>query len=152
MDESELNSKAEDLVAKIREFSKSQKELWQKIPYLSLQADGRAGYSDGLSRAYRNGFWELECSLVSGFYQVYVDLETGELVNASSVSARQASDKNVLKIALNLEQLNAQKIITCLEERACQPYPTYENPIKQDSWRVETKEKLNLTETYSRTK
>lgn len=83
-DTSELEELKDELVENIREYSLSQKEEWQKIPMLALEAEGRTGYSDTRSRAYTQGFWALEPATRNGKYQAYVDLATGEIVDAWS--------------------------------------------------------------------
>ncbi len=129
----EIIANAEKVVREIHDYSRSQKELWQRIPLLALEADGRTGFSDNYSRAYHNGFWALEGSVSSGHYSVYVDLATGELVDAYSASRsfsvcdidvpkdstlKPARNVEVLNLAFNLDELDAQKIVASLEEQA----------------------------------
>ena len=83
-DISELEELKCELVERIRKYSRSQKEDWRKVPMLALEAEGRTGYSDNRSRAYMQGFWALEESVKDGYYRAYIDLETGDIVKASS--------------------------------------------------------------------
>ncbi len=80
----EIVTGAEKIVEFVRDYSRSQKEFWQRIPLLALEADGRDGFYDNYYRAYRQGFWALQSSVSRGYYSVYVDLSTGELVDAYS--------------------------------------------------------------------
>lgn len=72
-------------------------DTWRTIPELALAADGRSGWSDGLSRAYRQKLWPLEHPVDSGGYLVFVCLETGRLVAARDTS-QSARDEDVLRL------------------------------------------------------
>ncbi len=112
------------LVSRVTEFSRRQKALWQKIPFLALSANGRSGYSDQYSRAYGQGYWAVEASVSDGEYCVYVDLETGKLVNATD-PRRPAKAEDVLRIARSLDQLDAASIVKSLEVQAKEPIGSY---------------------------
>ena len=75
---SHLNQQLDSLAELLRAYCRSQKELWQQVPYWALEADGVFGYSSKLNLCYKEGLWE-----VVGTYCLYVDCETGELVNQS---------------------------------------------------------------------
>src|SRR3989338_153814 len=78
----EIETGGRDLVGKIRDYSRSQVELWQQVPLLALEADVR-DTSDHISdygRWYSYGYLPLHGSYVND-YTVAVDLATGELVN-----------------------------------------------------------------------
>ena len=61
-----LKNTVKAIVLDIRKLSKSQKNIWQKVPYYALQADGISGYNDAYSRAYRQGYWAIEASAQNG--------------------------------------------------------------------------------------
>lgn len=122
----EVNDVARELVQKVQKVSKQQKSLWQQVPYLALQADGRTGYSDQYSRAYHQGYWAVESSVRDGSYSVYVDLETGELVNAYD-PRETALDEDVLSIILHLHKLDATQIVSALKAHATEPIGNYYN-------------------------
>jgi len=122
MDIRQLITKRRSLVKDICDYSISQKNLWRRVPYLALEADGRTGFGDNYSRAYNGGFWALDGSIVNGGYEVYVHLTTGNLVdayfasNSLSVSGvdirkesklKRAKDSSIL--GLDLDELDAQK-------------------------------------------
>ncbi len=115
-----------ELVQQVREGAEQQKALWQKVPYLALQADGRTGYSDNYCRAYHQGYWAVEGSQVSGSYTIYVDLETGVLVNAYD-PRQKARDNDILRIAFGLHELDAADIIAGIQAHARMPCGTYYN-------------------------
>ena len=76
----EIEKKRNEHIQLIRDYARSQKDLWQKLPYLDLQATGRGGFGD--SPCYREGYWIIQSSQMHsiGGYSVIVDCETGELV------------------------------------------------------------------------
>ena len=110
----EIIANVEKVVEEIRDYSKSQIKLWQRIPLLALEADGRTGFRGNYSKAYHNGFWALDGSFSDGHYLVYVDLSNGELVDEYVL--KPARNKEVLQLVFNLEELDAQKIVTSLEK------------------------------------
>lgn len=138
-----LLASAKELVNSIRELSKSQKDAWQQVPFWALQADGRTGFSDQYSRAYRQGYWAVETTVHKGSYSVYVDLETGELVSAFD-PRKQARNTDVLMIASDPIQIDAVSLVKELSRDAKQPVDTYYNAQKQDKWRQAILKELNL--------
>ena len=129
-----IRTEADKVIFDIRELSRRQKDLWQRVPYLALQADGRSGYSDNYSRAYREGYWALDASVRSGLYSVYVDLENGKLVNPA-VPKKLASDEDVLMLAFSLEQIDARAIVTDLYKRGKEHTWRGYDSGKQEAWR-----------------
>jgi hypothetical protein len=134
----------EELVDSIRELSRSQSEIWKRVPFLALQADGRTGYSDQYSRAYGQGYWAIESSVRSGSYRVYVDLETGELVSAFDPRIK-ARDEDVLMIAMNLDQIDGASIVKELKKEGTEPVSPYYNVRKQEKWRQKMFKELKLS-------
>lgn len=151
---------AKTLIKQIRQYSRSQKESWRRVPLLALKADGRTGHSDHYSRAYYNGFWTLERKGRFNHPEVFVDLESGELIDADSAtlspySGREitiipAKDLGVLKLANNLDQLDATKVIDLLEVKAREEYIEGYNKEVKERWRADIKEILGLSELYTR--
>ncbi len=140
------------LSSDIRRFSRSQEKLWQQIPFLALQADGRSGHSEQYSRAYGYGFWALRSSESGGYFTVYVDLENGDLVNPHDL-ARQASIQDVLRLATTIEELDAKALIKKLEKEAGEKTWEGYDKEKKEAWRNDLFKKLNLKpKTYKRDK
>lgn len=129
-----IKGSANGLVENIREFSRQQKNIWQKVPYLALQADGRWGYSDQYSRAYQCGYWALDASLEHGSYTVFVDLESGELLNPFNLKEA-AFAENILELAMHADQIDASLIVEDLEKRSKLRYLSCYDPKKQEKWR-----------------
>ncbi|PJE51115.1 MAG: hypothetical protein COV29_02475 [Candidatus Yanofskybacteria bacterium CG10_big_fil_rev_8_21_14_0_10_36_16] len=117
----EIGSTAKELIDKIREISRLQRSLWQQVPYLALQADGRTGYADQYMRAYRSGYWVITSSCRDGCYHVSVDLETGELV-CPLAPERKSSDEDVLRIALSLHEIDVERILRKLKIASERPF------------------------------
>lgn len=125
-----LTEQRERYVDELFEFVRSQRELWQQIPLLALKADGRTGYSDAYARAHRQKLWAIDSSVGSqGLrgYSVYVDLETGELVNPYD-RTKPASRSSVLH--LKIEELDASKLIEALEKQAQVPF--FNDPMETE--------------------
>ncbi len=150
MDTSVISEQASALVASIRDHVRSQKELWQQVPWLALQADGRAGYSGLNGRAYRTGYWAVKANRESGSYSVYVDCATGELVNAWAPE-RLALDFEVAKFAFDMDQFN---VAALLEEFKLDARRERHRAIEQkpDFWREDLAERLGLEKVYVRRK
>jgi hypothetical protein len=156
---------AEKVVKEIKDYSRMQKRFWQKIPLLALEADGRTGFLGIYSTAYKEGFWALNSSIKDGKYSVYVNLATGDLIDAYNASGSfsvsdidvpkksklvPASKKDILTLAFNLHELDAKRIIAQLMDEAQIPYPSYYNSEKQEAWRKKTRKELGLKEDYVR--
>jgi len=142
------------LVESKRRWCREQASLWRRIPEAALRADGVSGYNDRHSYAYQHGFWQLYSSTSGGYYHVYVDLSSGELVNASSVgdflqqkigAPVRCRDEDVL--ALSLDELDAALTLSQLEAHAARaPFSGYD--LEQvESWREE--KRLQLPDVWS---
>jgi hypothetical protein len=139
----DISLNASVIIRNIRKFSEIQKNNWVRIPYLALQADGRSGYSDMYRRAYEQGYWAVETSVKGGSYTIYVDLETGNLVNAFDPQ-KPANGDDVLLLAHHLEQINSQEIVDALTVASQKPEWRDYKPEDQKKWREETQKEFNL--------
>lgn len=128
----EVNNAVKGLIKEVREASRQQKALWQKIPYLALQANGRGGYSEQYKRAYHHGYWAVTGG-ASGFDRVvFVDLETGELVDAND-PGRTAWDTDIFFILNSLHLLDAAQIVKALRAAAKIPFrSSFEDTIARE--------------------
>ncbi|MDP3734090.1 MAG: hypothetical protein Q8R37_02585 [Nanoarchaeota archaeon] len=161
--EKKIQQLKNDLVEKIREYSLSQQQQWQRVPYLALMADGRSGFNGNYSRAYHQGYWALESSCKSGYYNVYVDLDNGNLVDAHhAASSIDLFDVDIPKesksvpanedeiITLDLDNLDARSLVRMLQQQAQEPYPSYYKAEEQEAWRRKTLQELDLKPIYTR--
>jgi hypothetical protein len=137
------------MVDRIRAYTRSQKAFWQRVPYLALQADGRDGFSDQYSYAYHYGYWQLSGSASGGYYNVYVDLATGELVNPVD-RKKPAWDEDIAKLVPHLDELDAGKLVKELEDEAKRPYFSGYSAAEHDTWRDQTRRELKLKQVYTR--
>jgi len=149
-----INRKKKELAKEIRSFSKSQKEFWQLVPDLALEADGRSGYSDNFSRAYHNGVWAVDSSKDNTGYNVYVDLATGELISAWAFHdkkelSRPAPDKYIIRI--NPEDLDAGKLVAWLRKWAREEVSRYLTNSAEEiaEWRQEIRRGTGLKEVFT---
>lgn len=146
------------LVEQIREYVRSQKELWRQIPYLALQADGRGSFSDVYTRAYNVGVWPLEASIKDGYYQVMIDLATGELISSFYLyeykKLANAHPDLILPLINGIDELDANKIIFELKQKIKNKEDGTKNrKITQiKKWREKTKIKLKIKKKYERPK
>lgn len=151
MDRFTIETGVRMLIEHIRAFSRRQAALWQRVPYLALEADGRTGFNDNHSRAYRQGVWAVD-SCVNGNYTIYVDLATGELIDPFAFhekgEIKPASDAGVLTLATKLAELDAFAVVQRLEERAREPVASYYDRATQQRWREETRREYKLTAIY----
>lgn len=136
---------AENLANEIRAFSRRQDDLWQRVPWLALEADGRTGYDGRLMGAYLEGYWGLGQVLEDGKFLVYVDLATGELVGRPDYNPRiLAPTRDVLLLANHVKSLDASFVISELVRLGTRLYRSDLDPEKQAEWRVYIGKKLNL--------
>ena len=141
-----------EIIEQMKLYSESQKETWRQIPFFALEADGRSGFSDSYSVAYRNGFWRISSSVAKhGSYTVCVDLETGQLVNAFNV-LEPATDRDLLRILA--DELDASKIIEELKGRVAAPFHWSQEKRKEEieQWRAAKRAELGLEKVYTRKK
>ena len=149
-----LQEEAESVVEKIRVYSRLQREYWQQIPLLALEADGRCGFSERLHKAYRRGCWPVPSLHKEDYYPLLVDLENGELLDAFAREPKPARNDLVLPLGLHLEELDAQRIVESLRHEAKAGYASYYSPEKieqTEQRRQRLKKELGLSRQYSRT-
>lgn len=140
-----LEEIASEYVEGLREYSRSQVELWKKIPWLALQAEGISGFSDEGASRYGAGY--LRLLVEGGSYLIFLDLDTGEI--CSSLHPIQlAPDHDVMK--LTPADLDAQAYIDELVEYGSRPIGSYYDADEIHEWRQRMVELHQLTERYER--
>lgn len=146
-----LDRQTHELAEAIRVYCREQREWWQRVPYLALQADGRDGF-DGRSRAaYTTGYWALLHMEKHQYNDVDVDLATGELVHAYD-HPKSAGDEAVLLLAAKLQELDAVALVQELTKESKEPISPYMKDTNPPGWREEELEKLGLEPVYTRKK
>jgi hypothetical protein len=135
------------LIAAVREYCRQQTPHWQRVPHLALEADGRTGYSEAYSRAYSQGYWALAASLERGYYRVYVDLATGELVN--SFSHEPASDECVVLLLRDVQSLDAGLLVRALEADGETDVCSVYDRDEQAAWREKMRKHHGVAEVFT---
>lgn len=134
----------------IRNYTEAQKEFWQKVPWLALQADGRTGHLDHWSIAYSNGLW---CISPSGQnYTEFVDCATGKLVDGQ---LKELAEGRLLPLASRLQVLDAEVVIEHLRKEAQKQRPSYYSAAqwgRAESLRQLKIKERGLKEVYERTR
>ncbi len=133
-----LAEQQEILVDGLREFVREQKPLWNQLPNLMLEADGRSGYDDNHARAYYSHIYPISENRHG--YDVCIDLETGELIyHPTEYSPERiiASNQRITSLAAELDALNAQKYIDSLRNELTKEYWGGYNPRKIAQWRAD---------------
>lgn len=154
----QITAERDALIASIHAYSKSQVELWRKVPWLALQADGRSGAMGSFERAYRDGIWAIDGS--DQISATFVDCDTGALVRLSQRQSNSyqivpAWDDRVLYLAAKPEKVDASSVIAQLTKKVAAPRERYiseEEALERDRLRVEFANKHSLTEIYVRAK
>lgn len=130
---------ADRLVDKIRSYSTNQFNSWRRTPLLSLEADGRSGFSDRLSGAYRDKVWKLPIRDNNGHTAIGVDLRNGNLISIPQFYVNKkitpAKDKYVIQLALDLEVINSYRINQGLIDYTNTPYSAVYVAEEQEAWR-----------------
>jgi len=117
----EIENKRHETAELIRDHVRSQKELWQKIPYLALQVEAFCGdfskFEDkgSIGKIYIHGLWYVFISSLPSFLEI--DCVTGELLMrpVKGPKFQKATDHLILLLDLEkIEKFDAQKIINDL--------------------------------------
>ena len=155
-----MGDAAGTLAEALRDYSRSQAMHWRLIPHLALEADGRVCSDRGFStdrnweRAYKAGYWEL--SGPSAHHDVCVDLDSGELVDASSAESpyeptKPAADEDILYLAGHLDDLlDSGALVSALTGAAARPEYNRETHGWRAKEREELRRKHHVQEVYFR--
>ncbi len=143
----EIDKRNKMLINLIKDYSISQKENWQKIPYLALMADGRTGYGSYHSTAYYHGYWTIFTDP-----KFFVDLANGELVDLgwNFNESEEADDQKILDPDFSISYLDTKEIIKDLKEQSLCSYSNCYDPKKQEQWRNKIISLLDLKKPYER--
>lgn len=145
-----LETKVKELDELIREYTRSERELWRLVPYLALHADGRSGYSSQYAVAYQKGLWIIEHSVDRfGSYTVAVDCATGELVSIPNTHEK-AHVEDVLRCASRLHEFDAAAVVLALQQAGKKPYFSGYDVEGTKKWRLKIQEEYDLREVFVR--
>lgn len=154
----EIKAARDATVASVRAYCTSQVDLWRKVPWLALQADGRSGAMGSYERAYYDGLWAIDGHTIIS--TTFVDCDTGALVRLMQPQSNRyqivpAWDDRVLQLATKPGVLTASLAITSLTAKAAAPRASYiskDEALKRDQLRAEIAHKYSVTEIYTRIK
>jgi hypothetical protein len=144
----------------IREFTMSQAQLWQQLPYLALQVDGNSGFSSSNQKLYEYGLLHIAShnmrELTIGLYGLFVDCESGRLLSLSGDvdASALASDQAVLDGWTRFSgRFNAQHHLDYFVKAASKPHFKYSSLTEGEAiaWRQEIIQRVGLAALYSRT-
>jgi hypothetical protein len=88
----------------IQDMCRLQVRLWQQVPALVLEAEGRSGFATQAVASYRYHLW----TLIQ--WELYVDLDTGEIVTThpGSNTKRRATTREVFEnVAFHIHLIDA---------------------------------------------
>ncbi len=143
-----------DLVKEIRDFSRSQVDLWKRIPWLALEVNGRTGYDGWLNSASISGIWLVHALLPgdSGRVNALVDLLTGDLIDTAAFLQGgkfvPLKDDAVLQFCFAMDRLDASAIVHKLAADADKPHLAHVNVERQLALRENIRRRYNLKPMY----
>lgn len=132
-----LTQSVQDLVQDMRDWCESQVELWQQVPNLALEADGRTGFLGNWGYCYTYGFWRIwESTPRGGYLLCSVDCVSGKLARDTASFKKGelvlASDKEVAQLLMRLDDIDAQKVVENLTAHAQKPISPYITSVNPD--------------------
>ena len=125
------------LARQVRLYVAGQKQLWQQIPYLALEANGRSGFASD-EQPWMSKLWTLH---KPGDGAVFIDLVEAKIVNSEKT---EVSDNLIIPLLNCLADFDAQAIIDRLTEEASMPYKNGYDPATNDALREEIRAKYNV--------
>ncbi len=126
------------LATDIRQYCTDQAELWQQVPNLMLEADGRTGYADSAPICYLYGLWQVNRA-------ISVDCATGRLVYRHRKPLQDADDAAVLELASCMEELDAATLVAGLTTRAQLSRPSHYSP---EMWAQAEQHRSHIRQAY----
>ena len=160
-----LHQKRKEYCELIREYSRSQCSLWQKLPYLSLCSYGTTGYHDGAMTFFETGYYKISVRVGPNDYtHAYIDCETGEIYDKHYVRYYEISNESLVKIPpeyfdANIYLKNAQYWIDHSKNKLADEgawvdhdleLPTCNDAEKYFRWKIA--KDFNITPVYKRVK
>lgn len=146
----EINGNKDRLVTTIREYVRSQVDVWRHMPHMAVEADGRVGYSGDLMLIYRYGYFAPNPMRV-GLDTPLVDCANGELVifHKENVPPEPLSDAEVLELHDELDRLDASAQIANLKRAALEPLLPIFNERTQREWRDRVRRECGVTDVFT---
>lgn len=132
-----------EIANSVREYVRSQLDIWKTIPWLTIEAQGRGGWADSYATAFY-GLWRVNGA--DGCYTLHVDCHDGGLL----YGLEPVGDALLVQASGWLDSLNASKIAEYLKARSLEEYTgsrtADENEAMKRTWRIN----YCITPVYSR--
>ncbi len=146
-----LTGIVDEILERLTQQILSQAELWKKVPFLALEANGRSGYSDDWNVAYQHGYWALR-DIRTKQTLAYIDCENGKLraANECTIENTTPSKRDLLIILADLKMADAEAVVENLQQQSTRPHSSGYDPDQQEEWRKSQREKYGVEETYRR--
>ena len=139
---------AEEIICHVR----AQLSLWRRVPWLALEADGRASHDDARCHAFMQGVWPAGEHARVDAAALLIDLRTGEIIRAAPFLTcgwyQRPDDAEVLGLVGSLASLDAAALIARLEAECARPYADHYEPREKEEWRMRLRVELNLKKQY----
>lgn len=135
--QSEVNNGITELAEKIRTSSQEQVEIWRRLPYLALRAEGVTGHSDRAYQLYEYGLLRVCDRKAVGLFGTFIDCETGDIQSLEGPAdlGKLATDIEVVKAWLpNGSAFDAQQQLQEYQERADRPFASEESERTVRAW------------------
>lgn len=145
----QISQKQKEIVTLTKKYCIQQKPLWQQVPYLALQAQGRGGFSEDYGFTYSRGYHKIG--------SIYVDCATGNLMMDSMGKFVKALPHLIYNLADSLDIYNARCVIAELKKNILYKDSPIQNFGKSEAktpaqWRKLQAKKYSVLPVYVRSK
>lgn len=137
----EIDALIKQAANEIRKYVAGQKTTWQRIPYWTLESEGRGGWQDNWGLPYRYGVFGLD---IQWPHQLFVELSTGRLVCNDPSGVYDAPDDLIVTTYTSVGSLfDAKTLYDERVDRASNGRDTY-NKRKNDLRRAQMRAQLQV--------
>lgn len=141
MNTDKINTRLHELAESIREYVVTQIETWQKVPYWSLEAEGRGGWLDNAHIPYTHGLHRIYPSWPP---RTWVELATGRIVCQEGDVLIDAPDSMVVEAYIQAaNELDASEVLKSRVDRATNGNDTF-NKERNDEERTRIRERHDV--------
>lgn len=141
MTTSTTNKLMHETAEELRRSVASRAQVWQMIPFWTLESEGRGGWSDNWGLPYRYGILGVDTNWP---HRVFVECATGRLVSHRNGELVVAPDEQILAAyTLSPEMFEAVDQLALRIDRATNGKDTYNKEVN-DEQRDEMRERLQV--------
>lgn len=155
MNHEAINRSMEETAEVIRQEVASQVDIWRRLPYLAILAEGNNGFSDRRFHMYDKGLAHVAIKGCNEFYLTFIDCENGEIVGAHRNEVVPATAKRVLHLAAShggvpdaaewLKELEAD-----LDKKTGSDYRTTQSAARLRQWKEAVIQAKGLSAEFDR--